>query len=980
MGVNSMRSVASLLVGLVLCSLVACEQVPRSESPRTVVQGLASLSAEVDLTPSTGRTVSGSFWYWAVKGYRVRFAQDTVVSSIEARMELAEGSCAEAVIHDVETRTELARGASVCGGRGDTFYRSAISFNVVADREYILSFYVPASTTTPFTRQEDMSFPYTVGEGLEVLQTVSTSTTTFGYPGTENYWAPHMRVVLGTGATVQVSPTELAFGNQRVGTSSATRAVTVSNTGVSPLNLTALTVTGPFVVSGLPVPATVAPGGSATFEVTFMPSAPEAVSGRVVVESDATNGTQTVVLSGTGVQPVIAVSPPTLDFGDTLVGTASEGRGVIVSNIGTDLLVLSEASVSGPFRFEQSLPVSVAPGESLALSVSFVPTAPGVASGSLRLTSDAPGSPSTVELSGRGVVQRATVTHTSLDLGSVNVGRTSTAQTVTLSNASDTGLVLTGVSLSGAAAGDFATDASPLELPPGASYSFQVTFSPSAVGARAARLTLQLDDPVTPGIEVALSGVGSSPALELSAASLDFGGVRLGKSSGARTLTVKNTGTGPLTLTSASLSGTSASRFSLADVSSPRVIPAGGSTDLAVTFHPNTVGVASAELTLLSDDAARANVVVPLTGIGISPRLVLYATALDFGAQWVGHTSPPRSFTVTNTGSATLTLSRVGVEGSGSAAFALAEPPELPLVLAPGQGTTLRVTMTKEDVGVSEAAVLLESDDVESPRARVALRGTGVSRLFSVSVAELSFGTFRLPARSSPRSVVITNLTAEPLELAEPELMGPHASHFRLSGGAASLEPGASTEVTVVYETSAAADSRAILRMATRDGASAFAVALSGRALSKLVRMEPASLDFDVVEEGTTSPARTVTLINLSTEPLVVSGLQSDDEAFTIDASGLSSPLAPGTGGTFTVTFSPKVVGPASGQVRVMLQGASEPEAVVDVSGTGRARDVTTEPPPGCGCGQGPGGSPWSAGLMLALTLGWLRRTRRRGV
>jgi hypothetical protein len=979
MGVNSIRRAASLLVGLVLCSLVACEQAPTPE-PRTIVQGLASLSSGVELTPPTGTTRSDATWYYAVKGYRVRFSQATIVSAIEARMELAADSCAEAIIHDVATRTELARGASVCGGRGDTFYRSAIAFNAEANREYILSFYVPASTTTNFTRQENASFPYTVGDGIEVLQTVSTSTTMLGYPGTGNFWAPHMRILVGTGATAEVRPTELAFGNQRVGTSSATRAVTVPNSGTSPLNLTALTVTGPFVVSGLTVPATVAPGESATFEVAFVPSAPEAVSGRVVVESDATNGSQTVVLSGTGIQPVIALSPPTLDFGDTTVGIVSEGRGVIVSNTGTDTLVLSEASVSGPFRFEQSLPVAVAPGESLALSVSFAPTALGVASGSLRLTSDAPGSPSTVELSGRGVVQRVTVTPTVLDLGSVNVGRTSTAQTVTLSNAGDTSLVLTGMLFSGAAAVDFATNASPLELPPGTSYSFEVTFSPTAVGARAARLTVLVDDPVTPGVDVALSGVGTSPVLELSAASLDFGNVRIGRSPGARTLTVKNTGTGPLTLTSASLSGTSASRFSLTAVPLPHVIPAGGSADLAVTFQPDTVGAASAELTLLSDDATRANVVVPLTGTGISPRLVLSATSLDFGAQWVGHTSPPRSFTVTNTGSAPLMLSRVGVEGSGSAAFALAEPPALPIVLAPGQGTTFRVTMTKAEAGVSEAAVLLESDDVELPRARVTVRGSGVSRLFSVSVTELSFGTFRPPARSSPRSVVITNLTAEPLELTAPELLGPHASHFRVSGGASSLAPGASTEVTVVYETTAAADSRAILRVATRDGASAFAVALSGRALSKLVRMEPASLDFESVEEGTTSPARTVTLINLSTEPLVVGALQSDNEAFVLDASGLSSPLAPGTGGTFTVSFSPKAVGPASGQVRVTLQGASEPEAVVGVSGTGRARDMTTEPPPGCGCGQGPGGSPWSAGLLLALTLGWLRRSRRRAV
>ena len=977
MGVNSMRRVASLLVGLVLCSLVACEQAPTIE-PRTATRALGVLAAGVELTPTTGATESGASWYWAVKGYRVRFPQATLLSAIEVRLTLASGSCAQAVVHDVATRTELVRGSLVCGGGEEAFHRSLLSFEAEANREYVLSFYVPDSTSTRFTWQEDASFPYTVGEGIQVLETVSTNTTTFGYPGTGNRWAPYMRLLLGPGAVADVSPTALAFGDQRVGSSSAPRTVTLSNTGTGPLNLTALSVSGPFQVSGLSVPATVVPGGSATFQVTFTPSALEAVSGQVVVESDALNGPQTVSLSGTGILPVIAVSHATLDFGDTSVGAVSEERLVTVSNTGVGTLWLTEASVSGPFFFDETLPLPVASGESLALTVKFVPTALGAASGSLRLTSNASDEPSTVALSGRGVERRVEVSATSLDLGSFNVGRTSVAQTVTVSNIGTTDLVLSAVSLSGAAADDFASTAAPLVLAPGTSSRFEVTFTPTAVGARTARLTLQFDDPLTPGAELALAGVGTSPVLELSASALDFGGVRVGKTSGARTLTVKNTGTGPLTLTSVSLSGTGAPRFSLTAFSLPHVIPVGGSADLSVTFHPDSVGVASAELTLLSDDAARANVVIPLTGTGISPRLALSATTLDFGAQSVDRTAS-RSFTVTNTGSAPLTLSGVNVEGSGSAVFSLVDPPALPRVLTPGERLTLRVTMTAAEVGVSEAVVLLTSDDDELPGARVAVRGTAVSRMLSISHAELSFSTLRLPVRSSPKTVTITNLTAEPIALAEPELLGTHASHFRVSGGAGPLAPGASVNVTVAYETTAAADSRALLRMATRDGSVAFAVVLSGRAVSKLVRLEPTALDFGEVVEGETSAAQTVTLTNLSTEPVVVRELQSTHEAFTVNGSGLPSSLAPGASGTFTVTFSPKAVGPATGQLRVTLQGASEPEAVVALSGTGRARDVKPGDS-GCGCGQGPGGSPWPAGLMLALTLGWLRRARRRAV
>ncbi|WP_158502367.1 choice-of-anchor D domain-containing protein [Vitiosangium sp. GDMCC 1.1324] len=1051
-------------------------------------QALAASGTALTLTPATGTLLSDDVWYWVVKGYRVRFTRATTLLALDVRLSLAAGACVRAIVYDVATQAEVANGSTVCGGSGDTYYRSDVSFSAEANHEYVLAFYVPKRNTF-FPRQEDPSFPYTVNGLVEVLESRSNSLDTNdpSFPDASNSWAPHMRVYIDEGATV--SPSSVAFGNQRVGVTSTTRAVTLSNGGAASLSVTALNVTGPFSTSGLDLPATVAPGSSTTFQVAFSPTATGAATGQVVVVSDASNGNQVVSLSGTGVQPGMSVSPSSVDFGNVRVGTASAARSVTVSNTGSDTLTLSGASASGPFSISGlSLPATVAPGASLSFDVTFASTATGAASGSLSLTSDAPGSPFSLTLSGKGVASfiaanpnplsfgaislgqsdvatltlsntgdapltlsalgftgeqaedfslegaptlplavapggsqelrvrftpgnhgarrttlevtsdasgagtlrvpvdgegigpRLAVTPASLDLGSTNVGHTSASRSVTVSNTGETDLVLSAVSFSGAAAADFATPASmPMTLVPGTSASIAFSFTPSEVGARAARATFVTNDTLAAGAEVALAGVGTSPLLELSAASFDFGDVRVGTSSAGQTLTVKNTGTGPLTLASASLAGTGASRFSLAPDTFPLSIPAGGSSSFTVTFHPDRVGTASAELTLLSDDAARPNVVIPLTGTGISSSLSLSATALDFGAQPVGRTSSPRGLSVKNAGSGSLTVSSVKVEGSGAAAFSLVGVPALPLVLAPGQTASFQVTMTVEEAGVREATVLIESDDLESPRAQVSVRGTGVSQALSASPAEVAFGTFRLPAASGPRSVVITNLTAETLELAEPEVTGTHASHFQVSGVAGPLGPGASVTASVVYTTAAAADSSATLRISTRDGkVPALTVALSGRAVSKLVKTDPTSLDFGQVTEGETGAVQSVTVTNLSTEPVTVSEVRSDGEAFIVEASGLST-LAPGASGTFTVTFAPKSAGAANALVRVTLRNATEPEAVVAVSGIGRARDVDGGES-GCGCGQGAGGSPWPAGLMLALCLGWLGLARRRGV
>jgi Abnormal spindle-like microcephaly-assoc'd, ASPM-SPD-2-Hydin len=109
--------------------------------------------------------------------------------------------------------------------------------------------------------------------------------------------------------------------------------------------------------------------------------------------------------------PEIAVAPADVDFGDVNVGTTGSTI-VTVSNVGDAPLSVSGVALwptGGPFAITTApaLPATVAPGGTLDVPLAFSPTATGVRSGTLTLTSNDPDEGTVqVPFTGRGVVSQ----------------------------------------------------------------------------------------------------------------------------------------------------------------------------------------------------------------------------------------------------------------------------------------------------------------------------------------------------------------------------------------------------------------------------------------------------------------------------------------------------------------------------------------------------------------------------------------------
>ena len=294
------------------------------------------------------------------------------------------------------------------------------------------------------------------------------------------------------GGSVTLAPGSLSFGNQNVGTTSASQALTLTNsqsTGLTGISVSiAGTNAGDFAETDN-CGTTVAANSSCTINVTFTPTAAGARAGTLTVTDSA--GTQTSSLTGTGVGNV-TLTPSTLPFGNQVLGTASSSQPLTLNNGNGSALTGISVSISGAnagdFAEADNCGTTVAANSSCTINVTFTPTATGSRAATVTVTDSA--GTQTSSLSGTGI-SNVTLAPSTVTFGNQGVGTTSGAQPVTLTNGN--GAALTGISvgLTGTNAGDFAQGNNcGTTIAANSSCTINVTFTPTAAGARAATLTV----------------------------------------------------------------------------------------------------------------------------------------------------------------------------------------------------------------------------------------------------------------------------------------------------------------------------------------------------------------------------------------------------------------------------------------------------------------------------------------------------------
>jgi hypothetical protein len=318
---------------------------------------------------------------------------------------------------------------------------------------------------------------------------------------------------------------------------------------------------------------------------------------------------------------------------------------------------------------------------------------------------------------------------TSLTFAGQTVNTTSAAQTVTLTNSGNAPLAISSISLTGTNSADYAqTNTCPLSpstLAAGANCTISVTFTPTATGSRSASLSIA-DNATGSPHAATLSGTGIAPGVSLIPTSLTFTNQAAGTTSAAQSVTLTNNGTAALTISSIGVTGTNSSDFAQTNTCplSPSTLAVNGTCTINVTFTPTATGSRSASVSI-ADNAGGSPQSIALSGTGTSPAVTPSPTSLTYAGQTVNTTSAAQTVTLTNSGTAPLTISSIGVTGTNAGDFAQTNTcPLSPSTLAAGANCSITVTFTPTATG-SRSANLAVNDNIPGSPQTVSLSGTG---------------------------------------------------------------------------------------------------------------------------------------------------------------------------------------------------------------------------------------------------------------
>ena len=200
------------------------------------------------------------------------------------------------------------------------------------------------------------------------------------------------------------APNGGAFGDSCAG-AFVDLTLTINNSGFGLLSITDITSSSPeFLSPAVSIyPLILGVGDSTDVVIRFEPTEPGAKSAVIEIFSNAPGSPHSVSVSGNAGAPRLDIAIAGKgEFSPTCLG-AHVDEPFVLSNGGTCMLQVTGISCSSTeFQVAElvSLPLSIAPGASLALPIRFAPTRLGTAAAMLTVASNDPAGPRTIEISG----------------------------------------------------------------------------------------------------------------------------------------------------------------------------------------------------------------------------------------------------------------------------------------------------------------------------------------------------------------------------------------------------------------------------------------------------------------------------------------------------------------------------------------------------------------------------------------------------
>ncbi|HYK37560.1 choice-of-anchor D domain-containing protein [Alloacidobacterium sp.] len=427
--------------------------------------------------------------------------------------------------------------------------------------------------------------------------------------------------------------------------------------------------------------------------------------------------------------------------------------------------------------------------------------------------------------------------------------------------------------------------------------------------------------------EIPLLTAGSTPTTAtLAPSTLTFASQAVNTTGASQNVTLTNTGTFTLTITSITVS----TNFTEQDNCMQPLAPNGTCT-IQISFAPTATGPLNEDLTVFGNLPA-GQITASLSGTGLAAdNIVLSPTSMNFGSSLIGTATAAQNITISNTGGVAVNLKSPSVTGDFQISANTCGPS-----LPPNFGCTVSIIFNPTVAG-GRVGVFSITDDADTQT--VQLSGNGQAAATAVlSGNNLNFSQPQtVGTKSSPQQVLLTNNGDVSLANISVAVSGDFAAQ---NDCGSFLVGHASCAISVVFVPTAVGPEMGSLTINTQLGARA--VTLSGTGLAPPgVSALPAMLNFTGQGVGTTSNPQRVVLTNNGGSALTGLTLSvGGDYAITATNCSTTQTLTSESACFIDVTFTPTQTGTRRGHVTVNAANLASPLNVA-LSGVGEDFQLT---------------------------------------
>jgi hypothetical protein len=300
--------------------------------------------------------------------------------------------------------------------------------------------------------------------------------------------------------------------------------------------------------------------------------------------------------------------------------------------------------------------------------------------------------------------------------------------------------------------------------------------------------------------------------------------------------------------------------------------------------------------------------------ITVGPSGVLSPNSLTFGSQLVGTTSGAQTVTLSNNGTASLSISMIATTGD------FTQTNNCGSTLPAGVSCSISVIFSPTASGPSTGSLIV-TDNAPGSHQTATLNGTGTAPMADLSPTSLTFGSQLVGTTSAAKSIMLSNNGTASLSISMIATTGDFA---QTNNCGSTLPAGVSCSISVTFSPTASGARTGSLIVTDNAPGSHQTATLNGTGTAPTADLSPTSLTFASQLVGTISAAKSIMLSNNGTASLSINMIATTGDFAQINNCG--STLPAGVSCSISITFTPTAGGTRTGSLQVSDNAPGSPQ------------------------------------------------------